>query len=37
MASTAPRWFDPEPLHAVENIDSTRYRAIRIEVKDNSN
>jgi len=37
MASTEPRWFDPEPLHAVENIDSTRYRAIRIELKDNSN
>ena len=37
MAPTEPRWFGPEPLHAVENIDSTRYRAIRIELKDNSN
>jgi len=27
-------WMEPEGLHAVENIDTRPYRAIRVEVKD---
>lgn len=26
-------WMDPEPLHAVENIDNKPYKAIRVELK----
>lgn len=26
-------WMNPEPLHAIENIDSQPYKAIRIELK----
>lgn len=29
-----PRWMDPEGLHAVENIDSKPFHAIRIEIKE---
>lgn len=28
-----PSWMDPEGLHAVENIDTILYSAIRIEIK----
>jgi len=30
---TGPRWFDPQGLHAVENVDSARFHAIRVELK----
>lgn len=26
-------WLRPEPLHAVENIDGTVFRALRVELK----
>lgn len=29
----SPDWLRPEPLHAVENIDTRRFRAVRIELK----
>lgn len=32
-AKTKTEWMDPEPLHAVENIDSKPYKAIRVELK----
>lgn len=28
-----PQWMDPEGLHAVENIGSAQYHAIRVELK----
>jgi hypothetical protein len=28
-----PRWLQPEGPHAVENLDSTEFRAIRVELK----
>jgi hypothetical protein len=28
-----PRWLSPEGPHAVENLDSTEFRAIRVELK----
>ncbi len=30
-----PRWLNPEPLHAVENIGDSLFHAIRIELKAN--
>lgn len=27
-------WIDPEPPHSVENIDSSRYHGLRIELRD---
>ncbi len=30
-----PRWFEAEPLHAVENIGDQTFHAIRIELKSN--
>lgn len=28
-----PRWLEPEGPHAVENLDTTEFRAIRVEIK----
>ena len=29
-----PRWLPPEGPHAIVNIDTTEYRALRVEIKD---
>ena len=32
-AALAANWLGPEPLHSVENIDETVFRALRVELK----
>lgn len=36
LRTTPPRseWMEPEGPHAVENVDTRRYHAIRVELKD---